>query len=55
MKIGVQIQPQGTSMADLRKTWEQADAVGVDLLRTWDHFLCNSSVRYGVPTLFCDS
>jgi probable F420-dependent oxidoreductase len=38
MKIGVQIQPQGTSMADLRKTWEQADAKGVDSLWTWDHF-----------------
>jgi probable F420-dependent oxidoreductase len=38
MKIGVQLQPQGTSMADLRAAWEQADAMGVDSLWTWDHF-----------------
>jgi probable F420-dependent oxidoreductase len=38
MKIGVQIQPQGTTMAEMRRAWEQADAMGVDSLWTWDHF-----------------
>jgi probable F420-dependent oxidoreductase len=38
MKIGVQIQPQGTSMAAMRQAWEQLDAMGVDSLWTWDHF-----------------
>ncbi len=38
MKIGVQIQPQGTTLAEMRRAWEQADAMGVDSLWTWDHF-----------------
>jgi probable F420-dependent oxidoreductase len=38
MKVGVQIQPQGTSMADLRRAWMDADALQVDSLWTWDHF-----------------
>lgn len=38
MKIGVQLHPQATSMADLRRAWEQADAMGVDSIWTWDHF-----------------
>jgi probable F420-dependent oxidoreductase len=38
MKIGVQLHPQATSMADLRHAWEAVDAMGVDSLWTWDHF-----------------
>jgi probable F420-dependent oxidoreductase len=38
MKIGVQLHPQATTMADLRRAWEQADAMKVDSLWTWDHF-----------------
>ncbi len=38
MKIGVQLHPQATSMADIRHAWEQADAMGVDSIWTWDHF-----------------
>ncbi len=38
MKIGVQLHPQATSMAQLRQAWEQADAMKVDSLWTWDHF-----------------
>jgi probable F420-dependent oxidoreductase len=38
MKIGVQLHPQATSMADLRSAWERADAMRVDSLWTWDHF-----------------
>ena len=38
MKIGVQLHPQATTMAELRAAWSQADALGVDSLWTWDHF-----------------
>ncbi len=38
MKIGVQLHPQGTNMAELRRAWEEADGLGVDSLWTWDHF-----------------
>lgn len=37
-RVGVQLQPQHTSMADLRAAWETADAMGVDSIWTWDHF-----------------
>ena len=38
MKIGVQIHPQGTTTADMQRTWQAADAMGVDSLWIWDHF-----------------
>jgi probable F420-dependent oxidoreductase len=38
IKVGVQLHPQHTSMADLRAAWERADALGVDSIWTWDHF-----------------
>ncbi len=38
MKIGVQIQPQNTTMAALREAWRAAEALGVDSLWVWDHF-----------------
>lgn len=38
MKIGVQIQPQATSVTEMRDAWKGADALGVDSLWTWDHF-----------------
>ena len=37
-RVGVQLQPQHTTMADLRAAWEAADAMGVDSIWTWDHF-----------------
>jgi len=37
-KVGVQLQPQHTTMADLREAWRAADAMGVDSIWTWDHF-----------------
>jgi probable F420-dependent oxidoreductase len=37
-KVGVQLQPQHTSMADLRAAWQAADRMGVDSIWTWDHF-----------------
>lgn len=38
MKIGVQLQPQATSVTEMRDAWKAADALGVDSLWTWDHF-----------------
>ena len=38
VKIGVQIHPQTSSMADLRAGWTGVDELGVDSLWTWDHF-----------------
>lgn len=38
VKIGVQIHPQNTTMADLRAAWQAVDELGVDSLWTWDHF-----------------
>ena len=38
MKIGVQIQPQATSVKAMRQAWRAADDLGVDSLLTWDHF-----------------
>ena len=38
MKIGIQIQPQATSVKAMRQAWRAADDLGVDSLWTWDHF-----------------
>lgn len=38
VKVGVQIKPQHATMAELRRAWKQADAMGVDSIWTWDHF-----------------
>ncbi|MFZ9910626.1 MAG: LLM class flavin-dependent oxidoreductase, partial [Ilumatobacteraceae bacterium] len=38
MKIGVQIQPQATTVQAMRDAWKRADDIGVDSLWTWDHF-----------------
>jgi probable F420-dependent oxidoreductase len=38
MKIGVQLHPQATSVADLRTAWRAADELGVDSIWLWDHF-----------------
>lgn len=38
MKIGVQLQPQATSVSEIRAAWKAADAMGVDSLWVWDHF-----------------
>ncbi len=37
-KLGVQLHPQHTSMADLRAAWQAADTLGLDSIWTWDHF-----------------
>jgi probable F420-dependent oxidoreductase len=38
MKIGIQIQPQATSVKAMRQAWRAADDLGIDSLWTWDHF-----------------
>ena len=38
MKIGVQIHPQATTVAQMRAAWREADALGVDSISVWDHF-----------------
>jgi probable F420-dependent oxidoreductase len=37
-RVGVQFQPQATTMDALRAGWRAADALGVDTIWTWDHF-----------------
>ncbi|CAN5562231.1 LLM class F420-dependent oxidoreductase [soil metagenome] len=38
MRIGIQIQPQHADYADLREAAKRLDAMGVDVIYTWDHF-----------------
>lgn len=37
-RVGVQLQPQHCSVAELRRAWRDLDALGVDSIWTWDHF-----------------
>ena len=37
-RIGVQLHPQATTVAELRDAWRRADALGVDSIWVWDHF-----------------
>ncbi len=38
VKVGIQIQPQGTSVAEMRTAWRAADEMGADSIWVWDHF-----------------
>ena len=38
IKVGVQLHPQATTVANLREAWKAADAQGVDSIWIWDHF-----------------
>jgi probable F420-dependent oxidoreductase len=38
LRIGVQLQPQHAEYAELRKAVDAAEAAGVDVIFTWDHF-----------------
>jgi probable F420-dependent oxidoreductase len=38
IKIGVQLPPQATTIADLRRAWREADEAGADSIWVWDHF-----------------
>jgi probable F420-dependent oxidoreductase len=37
-RIGIQLYPQFTTVAALRRAWREADDLGVDSIWTWDHF-----------------
>src|SRR5215470_11572201 len=38
VRIGAQIQPQHADWTAIRRTAAEADALGVDIVFTWDHF-----------------
>jgi probable F420-dependent oxidoreductase len=38
-RVGVQFQPQHTTLDDLRRGWREAEQLGVDSIWVWDHFL----------------
>lgn len=38
IKVGIQIQPQATDVAAMRRAWQQADEMGADSIWIWDHF-----------------
>jgi probable F420-dependent oxidoreductase len=37
-KVGVQLEPQGAALDELRAAWRAADELGVDSIWLWDHF-----------------
>jgi len=37
-KVGLHFYQQQTTMADLRRLWQEADRMGVDSIWPWDHF-----------------
>ena len=38
MKTGIQIQPQGATVDQIRNAWRAADEMGADSIWIWDHF-----------------
>ncbi len=38
LQVGIQLQPQATTMPELRAAWRQADELGADSIWVWDHF-----------------
>jgi probable F420-dependent oxidoreductase len=38
LRVGAQLQPQGTTVAELRQAAVEADRLGVDSIWVWDHF-----------------
>ncbi len=39
IRVGVTLWPQHTSMRDYSRAWQRAEALGVDSIWVWDHFL----------------
>src|ERR1700748_3060030 len=37
-RVGVQIQPQHTTFAQMQEAWRTAEELGADAIYTWDHF-----------------
>ncbi|MCB1270936.1 MAG: LLM class flavin-dependent oxidoreductase, partial [Microthrixaceae bacterium] len=38
LRVGVQLHPQATTVAELRSAWREADRMGADSIWVWDHF-----------------
>ena len=38
LRVGVQLQPQHATYAELRRAVDAAEQAGVDVIFTWDHF-----------------
>ena len=38
VQVGIQIQPQATSVDAMRSAWRAADDLGADSIWIWDHF-----------------
>ena len=38
LRVGIQLHPQATTVADLRTAWRAADEMGADSIWVWDHF-----------------
>jgi probable F420-dependent oxidoreductase len=38
IRIGVQVQPQHATYQNMRRAWAELDALGADMIFTWDHF-----------------
>ena len=38
LRVGVQLQPQATTVDEMRRAWRAADEMGADSIWTWDHF-----------------
>jgi probable F420-dependent oxidoreductase len=38
LRVGVQVQPQHADYDAMRRTWVEAEELGVDAVFTWDHF-----------------
>ena len=38
IRVGVQIQPQHSTFAEMQQAWRDAEELGVDSIYTWDHF-----------------
>jgi probable F420-dependent oxidoreductase len=49
IKIGVQIRPQHTTWEAYRDAWLWADAAGIDVIYTWDHFFPLFGTQPGNP------
>jgi probable F420-dependent oxidoreductase len=38
LRVGIQIQPQATTVEEMRTAWRAADEMGADSIWVWDHF-----------------
>ena len=38
VRVGAQVRPQHTTMANMRRAWHAVEEAGADTLFTWDHF-----------------